>query len=69
MSQMDDVFTTLDGRQIMWTDKRGVTHRCEGSDIHPGIRLLWTCCHKDVPANAAFLQGDMDKVDCQVCVA
>jgi hypothetical protein len=53
-----NIFRTIEDRPIFWTDDHGVTHRCEGADIHVDVRLLWTLCNKDVPANAAFLPGE-----------
>lgn len=57
---MSDKFRRIDGRPILWTDKSGTTHICEGADVHPGVRLLWTDCQRDVPANAAHLGGEQD---------
>lgn len=65
----DGVFRAIDSRPILWTDPAGVTHRCEGADVHPGIRLLWTDCERDVPANAAHLQVAGDPVTCPKCLA
>lgn len=48
------VFRTLNKLPIHWRGRR-YTHACEGSDIHPGVRLLWTRCEIDVPANGAYL--------------
>ena len=63
------VFTKIGGRHIFWTDPSGTTHRCEGADAHSGIRLLWSVCQRDVPADAAFLPGDDDAVTCEKCAA
>lgn len=38
---------------IRWTDEAGVIHACTGSEVHPGVSLIWTVCQQDVPANAA----------------
>ena len=51
---MINTFDTINDRPIFWTDKAGVTHRCEGADVHRDVRLLWTKCERDVPADAAF---------------
>lgn len=59
---------------IHWRGKR-YTHACEGADIHrpvvggsPGVRLIWTLCEIDVPANAAYLPvGGSDPVTCPTC--
>lgn len=61
-------FRTIKDRPIFWTDKKNVTHRVEGADVHTGIRLLWTDCERDVPANAAYLPGDSDEVSCNKCL-
>jgi hypothetical protein len=59
----------IEGRPILWTDEAGATHRCEGADIHRGVRLIWTDCGRDVPANPALLPGDDDRVSCAACLA
>jgi hypothetical protein len=65
----DGVFHTIDGQPIVWRDIAGTVHRCEGANVHPGIRLLWTDCERDVPANAAFLADGNDRVTCPKCLA
>lgn len=47
-------FREIDGKPIRWTDKTGLVHIVEGSEVHPGIRLLWTLCERDVPADTAW---------------
>lgn len=67
---MKDVFRTLDDKPIRWTDKTGLVHAVEGSDVHRGIRLLWTLCHRDVPANTAWLPKPGDNYEmCGTCLA
>jgi hypothetical protein len=65
----DATFRTLpfDGTQwpIRWCDPAGVIHACEGSDIHRGVRLVWTRCKIDVPANASALS--FDAPTCPAC--
>ncbi len=62
------VFRTLNDLPIHWKDQ-ALTHACEGADVHPGVRLLWTRCEIDVPANAAYLPDppDADPVTCPRC--
>jgi hypothetical protein len=59
MTRADDTFRTLPhlGTEmpIRWISAPGVVHSCEGADVHPGVRLIWTDCQRDVPANAAVL--------------
>lgn len=62
-------FRTISDRPIYWTDSKGLTHLCEGADIHRSVRILWTLCERDVPANAGFLPGDDDRVRCPKCLA
>lgn len=62
------VFHEINHRRIMWAGC-GHTHAVEGADVHPSVRLLWTLCEIDVPANTAFLSGDNDAVDCPRCIA
>lgn len=62
-------FMTINNRSIFWTDKQGFTHICEGDDVHRNVRLLWTLCERDVPANAAFHPGSNDRATCATCIA
>jgi hypothetical protein len=67
---MTDAYHTIrdpvDGpRPIRWMDGRGTVHACEAADVHRDIRLVWTLCQRDVPANAARL--DHGPVDCPTC--
>jgi hypothetical protein len=64
---MSDTFRTINGNTIFWRDKKGVVHRCEGADVHRGVRLLWTLCKRDVPANAAYTTDGPEFVTCQAC--
>lgn len=65
---MSDVITHIEGRDIVWSFRDGDLHLCEGADIHPGIRLLWTRCGKhDIPAGAAWLKRRDDVVTCLGC--
>lgn len=76
---MADTFTTEGGSQIVWRDRAGALHACEGATVHPGIRLIWTRCATgapsvrpgslDVPANGAWKQRLEDKIDCAGCLA
>ena len=39
------VYDTVNGKHVYWTDKRGVTHKCEGDDVYnfrrdPGPSIL-----------------------------
>lgn len=65
------VFSTINGQNMRWTDAANLTHKVEGSDIHQGVRLLWTKCERDVPAGEAFLHtgwdGPFDM--CPVCAS
>lgn len=51
MTDLPEITST--GR-LLFQDKSGETHFCKGSEVHPGIKLIWTLCEKDVPANGAF---------------
>jgi hypothetical protein len=63
-------FRSLGGKPIFWTDRALVTHRCEGDDVHDRVRLIWTDCQRDVPANEAFICGSgTTRVDCPKCLA
>lgn len=65
------VIRHISGRPIFWQDANGIVHRCEGDDVHPGIRLIWTLCKRDVPACASWTNGDHDpiRVTCKICEA
>ncbi|MGY3607696.1 MULTISPECIES: hypothetical protein [unclassified Bradyrhizobium] len=45
-------FRTINGIPIFWRGHRGVVRACEGADIHADVRLFWTLCGKDAPADA-----------------
>lgn len=65
-----NVFAELNGKPIRWTDKTGVTHICEGAEVHPNIRLIWTLCQRDVPANKAWLLDTPSAHElCAACAA
>jgi hypothetical protein len=64
-----DTFRQLRGLPIHWRDeRRKVTHLCEGADVLPGVRLLWTFCGRDVPASAAYLPLGVDPATCPACL-
>jgi hypothetical protein len=60
-------FQEIDRKPLRYEDKAGVMHACEGADVHRGVRLIWTLCQRDVPANAAFLS--FEKATCEKCFA
>lgn len=64
----NQTFRTVDGKPIYWRDKQDFVHACEGSDVHRGVRLIWTLCERDVPANAAY-KCDGGTVTCATCKA
>lgn len=63
---MSDTFQTINGQAIYYADKAGAVHLCEGAEVHPGVRLLWTLCGRDVPANGAY-QSPGEKFTCESC--
>ena len=55
-------------RPAVWRDTVSIVHRAVGSEVHRGVRLMWTACQKkDIPANAAWLQNPGDIVTCGGC--
>ena len=38
----------------LYEDKAGTKHACEKAEVHPGVTLVWTKCHIDVPAGKSF---------------
>lgn len=65
----DKLITQINSRPIWWQDKSGVMHACEGADVHRDVRLFWTLCQRDVPANAAFIPADNDRLSCEQCLS
>ena len=60
-------------KYLYWNDG-AVVHSCEGSEVHPGIFLVWTECEKDVPAGKSYRLKDGDRyiediVTCDKCRA
>lgn len=67
---MSNVFREINGHSIRWSDKTGVVHVVEGAEMHPGVRLLWTLCRRDVPANKAWHPKAGDNYElCMTCNA
>ena len=64
---MSDTIHEINDRPIWWKDAQGFVHACEGADVHPGVRLFWTLCQRDVPANAAHHPNVGDKITCATC--
>jgi hypothetical protein len=54
---------------IFWRDDSGVVHACEVGDIHDDVRLVWTFCDRDVPADAAYLAEAEEVIICPTCRA
>ena len=46
-------------------DNGKVIHQCEDAIVH-GIRLVWTKCERDVPANQSFMSDE--SVTCERCM-
>lgn len=55
----------MNDQAIKWDDGK-LIHACAGTEVHPGIFLLWTRCRKDVPANTGF-RSDAVSVNCNEC--
>lgn len=49
---------TYADKPVWWKDQQGVVHVCEGANVHPGVRLIWTLCGRDVPAGEAYTTAD-----------
>lgn len=62
---MSDEYREIDGKPLRWAAD-GVVHACVAVDAHPGVRLVWTECEIDVPANEARL-GAAGEVTCPRC--
>jgi hypothetical protein len=56
-------------RKIYYENSKGI-HTCDEAVVHGRIRLIWTHCHQDVPANQAFTTTDCEpEVTCSDCLA
>ena len=53
------------GKNHLYEHPHGVLHSCESSEVHKGITLIWTKCHKDVPADESFLS--LEEPNCATC--
>lgn len=57
----------FNGKPLLWDDDSNV-HACVESEVHPGIRLIWTCCRRDVPDGMAYTRDDGgNDVTCLAC--
>ena len=65
---MTDTIREINSRPIWWKDKQGFVHSCEGSDLHRDVRVFWTLCRRDVPANEAFHPGNGETLTCATCI-
>lgn len=72
MSKQPDSQTTKSSDQHMtnaglhlYHSNDGKIHHCCSSEVHPGIKLVWTDCGKDVPANISF--RSWEAVTCMEC--
>ena len=55
-------------KQIYWNDGEHI-HACDSSIVLPRIRLVWTRCLKDVPANAGYrVENGTEKITCGACL-
>jgi hypothetical protein len=54
------------GLGLSWTDNDGVTHGCDAGSTPEGEALVWTWCHRGVPANGS--EAPPEPVDCPVCL-
>jgi len=62
-------FRTIRDRPVLWEDKQGFVHACEGGELHPGVRVLWTLCERDVQGNSAYLANANSSITCATCKA
>lgn len=51
-------------KRLLWDDGEEV-HRCQSSQVHPDVLLVWTQCEKDVPPGAAVLSEA--EITCAKC--
>jgi len=55
----------------LYEDKNGIIHLCEENTMFQGadsqMRLVWTKCEKDVPANESFKSKEV--ATCKSCLA
>ena len=63
------VFTSHGGRPFWWRDEIGVTHACEGAELHAGSLAYWTLCQIDVPVSEPFHPGSKERLTCKGCLA
>ncbi len=47
-------------------ESNGIIHLCEGSDVQRGIKIVWTKCQIDVPADRSFMSTELPT--CKTCM-
>jgi len=64
-----DMFETVDGHALLWTDPIGVTHACTAADVYPELRVIWTLCGREVPPNGVRPAVPEQSTDCATCLS
>ena len=60
------VFREIEGRPLVWRERSGRVHACEGTQLHEGITIFWTLCEVDVDGGAATAIVE-PAISCPIC--
>lgn len=54
------------GLGLSWTDDEGITHGCDAGSTPEGEALVWSWCHRGVPANGS--EAPPEPITCPACL-
>ena len=60
------VFREIEGRPIVWRDRGGRVHACEGTQLHERVTIFRTLCEIDVAGGVATASVD-PAISCPIC--
>ena len=60
------VFREIEGRPIVWRDRGGRVHACEGTQLHERVTIFRTLCEIGVDGRVATASVD-PAISCPIC--
>jgi hypothetical protein len=60
------VFREIEGRPVVWRDRSGRVHACEGTQLQERVARFWTLCEIDVVGGVATALVN-PAISCPIC--